>query len=222
VKNSKDEVLRYLGRRGQEVPEELNRLIDECITLIKEAASFRQVHLAFPITFCENGITLAGAELFLRGKDITHHLFNCGKAVLLATTLGSEVDALIHKWKHADITRSFVLDACATQLIEEYCESIQLQIWEEAAASGLTATWRFSPGYGDFSLDIQPHILETLNAGRRIGLTCTEHFILLPRKSITAIIGLGEKTDLHARGCSSCNLCNTCNFCEKDDVFDGY
>jgi len=222
MEKSKAEVLRYLGRRGQETPEELDSLVDECIALTKETAYFRQAHLAFPITSCGNGITLAGAELLLKGKDIARHLSGCGKAVLLAATLGAEVDALINKWKYADITRSFVLDACATQLIEEFCGNLQRQIWEEAAASNLEATWRFSPGYGDFPLDIQPHILEALNAVRKIGLTCTDHYILLPRKSITAIIGLGKKTGLCAHGCSSCDMHDTCSFCEKDGVLNGY
>ena len=212
MEKTKEEVLRYLGRQGQKVPEELDNLVRECIILMRKAASFRQVRLLFPIFHDSSGLFLTGTELILKGKDIARHLSGCGQAVLLAATLGAEADTLIHKWKRVDLTRSYVLDACGTQLVEECCDEIQRQIQTEAAASGLVATQRFSPGYGDFLLDIQPNIIAALNADRRIGLTCTEHFILLPRKSITALIGLGEKTCRHMYYCNGCSLHKTCNF----------
>ena len=206
----KTDVMRYLGRRGQEVPDDLNCMAEECITLMRKTASFRQAHSSFSVRRDNGGLSLAGVRL--KGKDIARYLSGCGGAVLLAATLGAEADALILRWKRADLTRSFVLDACATQLIEEYCDEIQRQICAEAADTGLVATGRFSPGYGDLPLDIQPGILEALNADRRIGLTCTEHFILLPRKSVTALIGLGEKPAPRSRGCGDCALRDSCNF----------
>jgi len=225
VEKIKAEVLRYLGRREQIVPEELNGLVDECIALMRNTATFRQVHLSFPISNDNGRIYLATAGLLLCGNDIARRLSGCGQAVLLAATLGAEADALIRKWKRVDLTRSFVLDACATQLIEERCDEIQQQIRAEAAAIGLMATWRFSPGYGDLPLDIQPGILEALNAGRRIGLTCTEHFILLPRKSVTAVIGLRTSVDasqesgeqFFSNGCGGCVMCDTCSY-RKDEA----
>ena len=219
MSNTKREILRYLGRRGQRVPDDLNSLVDECIDIMRLSSSFRQVHSTFPISPAADGITLAGTELLLRGEDIARALSGCEQTVLLAATLGAGADALINKWKHADSIRSLVLDACATQLIEEYCDEFEQQIWTEAAASGLKATRRFSPGYGDLSLDIEPLILKTLDAERKIGLTCTEHFILLPRKSVTAFIGLGEKPAINTSGCESCSLLDTCNF-RKDDNSD--
>ena len=217
---TKSEVLRYLGRNGQSVPDDLDILVDDCIALMRSSSSFRQVHSTFPISPAVDGIALTGTELFLRGKDIARALSGCRQTVLLAATLGAGTDALINKWKHADPLRSLVLDACATQLIEEHCDNFERQIWTEAAASGLKGTRRFSPGYGDLSLDIQPLILKTLDAGKKIGLTCTEHLILLPRKSVTAFIGLGEKNTIHTSGCEKCNLLDKCNF-RKDNNNDG-
>jgi cobalamin-dependent methionine synthase I len=52
---------------------------------------------------------------------------------------------------------------------------------------------RDSPGYGDLGTDIQPDILRLLDAGK-IGIACQpESFILIPEKSITAIIGWERK-----------------------------
>ena len=212
MESTKSGVLRYLGGKAHKAPPDLSNLVDDCIAQMREASFFRQVHITFPITREIDGIALVGTDLLLRGVDIARHLSGCGQVVLLATTLGAGADALINRWKRAEPTRSLVLDACATQLIEEFCEKIQRQIWKEAANSGLTATWRFSPGYGDLPLDVQPGILEALNASRTIGLTCTENYILLPRKSVTALVGLGGMTARNTGGCDNCNLYYTCKF----------
>lgn len=218
---AKSEVLRYLGRRDQEVPESLSRMADECIVLMRDAASPRHVRMTFDLSYSgDGGLSLAGTGISLEGKDIARHLRGCGQAVLLAATLGAGADALIRQWERADITRALVLDACATQLIEEYCDETERNIKAEAAACGFMAARRFSPGYGDFPLDIQPRILGALDAAKNIGLTCTESLILLPRKSVTALIGLGKELADAPGGCGSCALRDECGF-RKDGTSDG-
>ena len=53
-------------------------------------------------------------------------------------------------------------------------------------------TFRFSPGYADFPLEVQPKLLEILDAPRRIGLTVSPSLLLIPTKSVTCILGVGE------------------------------
>jgi hypothetical protein len=74
-------------------------------------------------------------------------------------------------------------------------------------------TYRFSAGYGDLSIDIQRDFLEVLNAPKKIGLTATGENILIPRKSVTAIMGVVNKgTDNKKLGCIGCSKYNDCNF----------
>ena len=51
-------------------------------------------------------------------------------------------------------------------------------------------TPRFSPGYGDLPIELQRDFLTLLDASRKIGLTATESSMLVPSKSITALIGI--------------------------------
>ena len=74
-------------------------------------------------------------------------------------------------------------------------------------------TWRFSPGYGDLPITIQREFVRVTDAEKRIGLTVNEGGILLPRKSVTAIIGLSkEPIPKQRRGCAYCNMNKTCQF----------
>jgi hypothetical protein len=212
MEKAKAEILRFLGCRGQEAGPELDALIDACRPLMLQAASPRHVEAVFDLMPHPEGLRLEGTELILRGGDIARHLAGCGQTVLLAATLGAAADSLIRRWEQADLTRSLVLDACAAQLIEQYCDETERRICREAAGRGLAATPRFSPGYGDLPLDIQPKLLAVLDAGRKIGLTCTENFILIPQKSVTALIGLGKNPKTTSAGCGLCRLNQTCNF----------
>jgi hypothetical protein len=54
-------------------------------------------------------------------------------------------------------------------------------------------TWRFSPGYGDLPLDTHINLLGALDTSRKIGLTVSRSLILIPSKSVTAIIGVTKK-----------------------------
>jgi cobalamin-dependent methionine synthase I len=49
-----------------------------------------------------------------------------------------------------------------------------------------------SPGYGDFGLEDQPQLLE-LSGGAALGITVTENFMMVPRKSVTAVAAVRRK-----------------------------
>ena len=73
---------------------------------------------------------------------------------------------------------------------------------EKLAAQALYLTDRFSPGYGDMPLAQSGQICEVLNAGRSIGLTVSQSGILMPRKSVTAVLGISRTQVLRRpKGC---------------------
>ena len=68
------------------------------------------------------------------------------------------------------------------------------ELEEEVRGEGYYVRPRFSPGYGDFSLEVQSAFLEMTDATKLIGITLTDGGIMVPEKSVTAVIGL-TKTD---------------------------
>ena len=55
-------------------------------------------------------------------------------AVLMAATLGAQVDRLIAAAQVTDMARAVVLDCCATAAIESYCDEVQRGLEREKAA----------------------------------------------------------------------------------------
>ena len=71
---------------------------------------------------------------------------------------------------------------------------------------------RFSPGYGDLKLEHQKDWFRLLDISRQIGIELTDSLLMVPTKSVTAIIGIGG--DVRPSGCTGCSGCNMHGKCE--------
>lgn len=125
----------------------------------------------------------------IKGSDIARHLQSCTSCALLAVTLGAQVDALLRRASAADMSHAVFLDAAASVLIEQAADDAEKALRREEAQT-LYMTGRFSPGYGDFPIEVQGEVLHLLDAPRKIGLCATQSHLLTPTKSITALCGL--------------------------------
>lgn len=209
----KAEVLRYLGHKGQEYGAELDEVIDRSIELCLRLARPKHAVRILQIARETGGIRVCDADLLLTGEAIARHLDGVNDCALFAATLGVEVENRIRQLARGDLTASLALDAAATACIEAYCDDVCAELAAHVAARGLHPGPRFSPGYGDLPLELQPALLRELDAMRRIGLTCTESLILLPRKSVTAVIGLhGAPASACSSGCERCGSAESCEY----------
>ena len=212
------EILRYLGCHGQ-ADEGTKTLVNREIPNLLSAISPRWVWEVFPISIEENGVRLSSG-LLLEGADLKQHLQGCTRAVLLAVTLSAQGDAVIRRAEHLDMAKALVLDCCATTAIEQVCDMAEQEIHD--AFLGCYFPFRFSPGYGDLPLTLQNDILTLLDAQRKIGLCATSSHILIPRKSVTAIISISEMALKQQKmGCASCTMGEDCQF-RKTGVSCGF
>lgn len=208
-----EEVLRYLGYRGQELTKEMINIVSECKEIVKKSIIPRYIYERTSISIEDNYVFIGKSNLVLKGKSIVTHLKQCEECLLMAVTLGNDVEKLIKLYERKDLTKALIIDACATVAIEEVCENIEKSVEESMAKIGKNITFRFSPGYGDLSINIQKYFLNLLDAERKIGLTCSEHNILIPRKSVTAIIGISSKPMAkNLKSCYGCSVYKQCNF----------
>ena len=130
----------------------------------------------------------------------------------MAATLGAGVDRLISGLTALGrVSEAAAAQAAAAALIEDCCDEENERLRAEAAERGLKLRPRFSPGYGDLSIEHQRDIARELDTPRRIGLTVTDSCMLAPMKSVTAVIGIAETEGSTARGCEDCDKQN-CGF----------
>lgn len=195
------EAVRYLGDSRVKMTDEMEALLTECEEEVLGAADPK---------FLYKVKELPCPELMV-GKDIAEHLAGCSKVVLLSATLGAGIDRMLRIAQVKDMSRAVVLDALSSVAIEQVCRRFDEFIAEEYP--DLFQTFRFSPGYGDYPIDLQKWFLAELDAPKKIGLTTNDSYLLIPTKSVTAVMGLSEtEPPKRKRGCASCNLRETCNF----------
>lgn len=204
---NENEILLYLGYRGQTYPAKLKDQIERCEKEVLAAASPRLIWRKLPTGSADF------AALSLEGNDIHELLKDCAEAVLMAVTLGQEIDRQLAKSSVSNMADAVIMDACASAAIENVADNFEVDLRKETEASGLYLTDRFSPGYGDLPLTAQKKLCAALDTERKIGLTLSPALLMMPGKSVTAILGIsGTPKPLRKRGCAVCSLFKDCGY----------
>ena len=220
----KSEVLRYLGHKGQDIDNDLNLRINQCIQETKKEIDTKYVYGIYDIKndLDLNTVEFKNTNLILKSKDISELLRDCDKCVLMCATLGFNIEKNIRRYSYNDLTKGIIIDACATTSIEEICDLIQENILESLSKQGKSLTMRYSPGYGGLDISANRDILEVLDAHRKIGVTVTNTGIMIPRKSVVALIGVTNKhIEKVKRTCDNCSNRLNCEYRRKADGCGG-
>lgn len=176
----------------------LTMMLDEAEQMIKSAAIPKATYRLVPID-----------DFNLIGVSINKHLEDCQSVAVMAVTLGAGIDMLLRRVQVTDMAMAVAIDTGASVLVEQYCDSYEKMIGAEIEGH---TTSRFSPGYGDYPVTEQGSVIKLLDAPKRIGLNVTSSSLMVPRKSVTAIIGVA---DVPVAGklatCDECVLKDKCN-----------
>src|SRR6056297_3518156 len=214
---SRSEIMRYLGYKKDSSDKRLDGEIMDAVKELQRTSLFNYVYKDFHLEKDELKIVFKDSPIIIESKKLSNHLINSNRGVVMAVTLGFQVEKKLKYFSKLDLSKGIVYEACAAALIEELCDYVQSEIEAEAGEEGYYITDRYSPGYGDLSLEVQPQIIKALEAQKRIGLSTTENYILIPRKSVTAIIGLTLEDDNPSTGCKDCSLNNECDYKNKGE-----
>ena len=123
----------------------------------------------------------------INSAALVKNLRKSARAYIFAVTLGIGVDRLIRKRSVLSPSEGFILDAIGSALAESAAD-----VAERKIHTGKRARPRFSPGYADFSLSHQREILALFDSEKNIGITLLDSGLMIPQKSITAVVGIAE------------------------------
>lgn len=177
------EVLRYAGCKGDtSFPKSILR---ECIKDAIKSISYKVCFDVFDLSIKEDECDFGA--FCVKSKSLAKNLTGCKKAAVFSATIGVGIDRLISKYSSVSPLKAMIFSAIGAEQIESlcdmFCEDIKSEYETEIKP-------RFSPGYGDFDLSNQKNIFSCLNCQKNIGLTLTDSMIMVPSKSVTAVMGL--------------------------------
>ena len=204
------EALRFMGMKEAPSGQFLS-LLEDCEREVARLAEPRCIYKMFG--------TCQISDVLL-GESIKQHFEDCDRVIVFAATLGTRIDRYISRLQVTDMASAVTADAVASACIEGFCREADEKLAEEFAPRFLT--WRYSPGYGDYPLELQGKLLSLIEADKRIGLHVTDSAMLLPVKSVTAVIGVSDSpVKKEKQTCAVCNMKNICAF-RKEGEHCGY
>lgn len=202
-----EEVLRYMGAAGADAP-----LRQQAASVLEQAQrSFPPKHVyRLSQVVCQgDGVHLPELSLVLPGTLARRMLQDCHHAAVFLCTLGLGYERQARAWQARDMAQALMLDACGSALVEHGCDQVEEELRSRFPQAYLTE--RFSPGYGDLPLALQPAICAALDGRGRLGVHVSSTCMLTPQKSVTALIGLADAPQpARIRGCNSCALREQC------------
>lgn len=201
------EVARYLGFGRRDPDEATVALMEDCIREFEPIADYRACSLEAEISVSDDKVLFGGLEI--SSADLAKAFSGCQSAILFAATVGPLADAARERAALQSPAKAVMLDAIGTAAVEAWCDILCEEFKKECEAKGLAVRPRFSPGYGDLALAVQRPLLGLLDAPRKAGITLTGALLMTPRKSVSAIVGVGEQGCTAVRtGCAQCNKTN--------------
>ena len=169
IKIDKREVLRYLQYKNQNINDDLLKIIEQSIDETKRIISPRFVLRKYSIKKIKmdnekDQVILEDGNLILKSDDVYKLLTECDECILMAVTLGLEIEKEIRKLTYTNLTKGIIIDSCATTAIEEVCDIVQDNIARKLLREDKYITYRYSPGYGDLSIENNIYINNILNS----------------------------------------------------------
>lgn len=196
------EALRYAGCRTAQ--DEVSRLLCECLSEAQGGLSYRvcyrKLQLRIDGNVCDFGV------FSVRSERLAANLAGCRECLIFAATIGVEIDRMIAKYGRIAPARALLLQGIGAERVEALCDEF---LRGYAREQGVGLRPRFSPGYGDVSIEVQKDVFSVLDCARKIGLSLNDSMLLSPSKSVTAFAGISGRPEEERR--------NGCALCEKTD-----
>lgn len=219
LKINEEEVLRYQGyhrNKAGETSEIIFQITREeieqsyCLfepkgiyskVMIKNISSEGRINL-------ENGLCL----------EINNSMLNLLKGTsYLAfglSTIGNHLEEKVAElFAQNEYPKAIALDAVGTVASKFLSNYIKSLICQEAKEQNFQTTKHFIPGTTEWDISQQKNIFEIIPADK-IGVRLTESYMMIPKKSLSWVIGIGKEIIITSKENDSCKIClaENCQF----------
>ena len=145
-------------------------------------------------------------DLVVFESEVIARLLERAQTVAVFTlTIGSHLETTVAQLADdGRILQAAVLDAVGSSIVEKLADFVQGKISEIAHAQGLVVSRRFSPGYCDWDVGQQKMVFRAMR-GDYAGIQLTDGCLMMPRKSISGIIALGNIEVENYNPCTACD-----------------
>jgi hypothetical protein len=216
-----DQVLRAIGSDPQVIRVRRPALLEAAEWAIKEGIPlldpkvlyhqaaikrFRHERLELDIP------ALSGGQAILKGHLIAQHLGPAEQVVILVCTIGAGLENIVTELMKTDPLLGWMLDGLGSAAVEALALEACNHFENQAVRNGKHTSLPLSPGMIGWPIEQgQPQIF-TLVDGLEAGITLTSSGQMIPRKTLSMVLGVGENVGRSGRTCDFCSLNETCQY----------
>jgi len=206
--------------RGQGADPAVIRSRNPTVTRFAERAMAEGMTLLDPVViYCRlpvesvrhERIVLPGGAL-LTGKLVAEHLAAAQEIVVIAATIGAGVEDRISQVLERDPMYALALDGFGNAAIETLAVAACHHFSEAAAAEGMSASIPLSPGTMGWPAEVGQKEIFALLDTEKAGLKLSSYSVMIPRKSLSMVVGVGPDMVQDASACNYCSMQATCRY----------
>lgn len=187
-------------------------VLDEAQSLLAPAA----LYTILPVRdFQHQRVTLDGGAVF-EGPLVARALAGATQVALAVCTVGPALDERVTALFTENPVRALALDGAGIAAVGGIARLASERVREEAAARGLRIGMRAEPGQEGWPIQ-QQRVLFDLLPAEEIGVRLTASCLMLPRKSLSFVVGLGPEMQPDAVTCDFCSKRERCAWRVRQD-----
>lgn len=210
---SENQIIELLGYDVDTVPEPVLETIG---FILNDLPNKVRLHSGYKI--CNS----RKVKLFSNSFTVDNRTFNCGNIIyssiknsesiiFLVSSLGEEIE----NWSkyfmdNNEMLKGYLIDKVASELVEQLADETELLLKNELEQFELKLTNRYSPGYCGWSVADQQNLFSLLPPNF-CGVSLNDNSMMIPIKSVSAVIGVGKSVEKKNYECSICEI----DFCYK-------
>jgi len=204
----KKEVCRYMGYgAGHKVSARISFLVDAQIESAYELIEPAYSCVVRDIEGVDGRRVFVGDSVVFDSQVIAELLGQCHEVAAFLATIGGRLEKRVRAFaKEGRVLEATILDAAGSEAAEKVAGALEDRIGEIACAQGLGISMRYSPGYCDWDIAQQRELFRAMN-GESVGIHLTDGLLMVPRKSISGIIGIGPFNG-ELKDYSPCQTCD--------------
>lgn len=210
---TREKVAGILGYGNTALPEHFAELIDAVLLKLPEmcsiCAGYRIVSISDEL-HKNDGLTVEGV-FYTMQPVITSQLRKAEKAALFVCTISTKMEEWAARlFSEGDAVNGHFVDTIASAAVESAADLLHKDIEDKMAEDGFHVTNRYSPGYCGWLVSEQQYLFGALPQGF-CGISLTDTSLMVPKKSVSGIIGIGKNVTREAYFCDRCGN-TTCTY----------
>ena len=181
--------------------------LDECIKKAKSLAAPKTVSIEKDVLNINPASVEIEGQVIFSGERLSAYMKSAKLVHIFLVTLGPRLEeeaSLI--MKKGDELGGYLLDRIGSLAVELLAESMERTLRDFYSSQDSGISMRMSPGYCDWPIEEQTVVNNVLDFSKA-GVVLTESYMMVPRKSISAMVGIGPKNTF-AKNKSQCVVCD--------------